>query len=266
MMAVWPSAPPSSVATPAMRAGRAARHRPAQRPRPTRMAPSGRRQAAEGRRGQVAHQPAGDLAHLVGAALQAGLVVVLGVRQDQRGDRLGLVGTAVSATSPRSIRFARRAAAGNCPASAGRRRAAGRSRPGLSSGSTREPGVQLAELLAGWAMAASSRAARPRCRRPGSCGGRRRRRFRWCRRSGRWRCRGRRRCRGSPFRGCGRAAARRRVSPGVQPPRRVGLVHLFIEAGLDQGGERVQRLLGVPALGFAARLRCPGRRRASSAP
>ena len=47
-------------------------------------------QAAEGGGGEVAGQPAGDLPHLPGAALQPGLVVVPR-GEDEGGDRLGLV-------------------------------------------------------------------------------------------------------------------------------------------------------------------------------
>ncbi len=91
MMAVWPSAPPSSVATPATRAGSISAASAGVSHSATRI--GARRQSGEGaerRPGQVADQPARDLLHLVRPALAGRQVVGVHAAQG-RGDRLRLV-------------------------------------------------------------------------------------------------------------------------------------------------------------------------------
>ena len=86
MMAVWPSAPPSSVATPGQPRGVEQRgvgraQALADQHRAFRHAG----EAAERRRGEVAHQTAGDLAHFLGATLAPGGVFVVR-RHGENGD------------------------------------------------------------------------------------------------------------------------------------------------------------------------------------
>ena len=176
--AVCPSAPPSSVATPASRDGSSKRRiGRAQRLADQDGALRQAGEAAERRAGQVAHQAAGDFADFVGAALQAGAVLGrhAGFRlgQDRLGDRVGLRRPPrfrPTAGFPRCA-GARRGSAGTGRACGYRRRSAGRSRPGFPpAGSPAGRAVWPAACATGrWRLPAGR--PRRRCRRPGSCGG-----------------------------------------------------------------------------------------------
>ena len=134
--------------------------------RPQRLADQHRalRQAgetAERRAGQVAHQPPADLAHLLGAARQAGAVLRrhagFGLRQDRRGDRLGLFHHGAFGRQqafPRSA-AARRGSAATARACGCRRRSAAQSPPGFP------PAARPADRAAWSAACATARWRRP---------------------------------------------------------------------------------------------------------
>ena len=154
MTAVWPSAPPSSVATPASRDGIEQRRVR----RPQRFADQHRAfgqagEAAVRRPGQVAHQPPADLAHLLGASRQAGAVLRrhagLGLRQDRRGDRLGLRHHRALGRQQRLLDPPphARGSGATSPACGYRLRSAAPVRPGFPP-AARPAGAQLGELLA----------------------------------------------------------------------------------------------------------------------
>ena len=179
-MAVCPSAPPSSVATPAMRDGSSSAASAGRSVLATRTAPCGT--AAKLRNGarvrlRISRRPISRTSSAAAAACAP----------CDRRRRAPAARNAMAARSPRlppdrrlggdqslgDARFGRRAAAATGPASAGRRRAAARSRAWLSSGSTARRARSLVSCLRDCGTAASSRARSLRRRRPPGCVARR---------------------------------------------------------------------------------------------